>query len=149
MSSQITVITNSMEETEELAQTWALKFAWKDRIALLGGLGAGKTCFARGLYRGLGGQSDELVTSPTFTLMQTYAVKGGFLHHWDWYRLSHLAELYMLDWEEMWDEDNSLHLVEWGDRFESSSHDFTHVISLKNISSTQREISLSGANFKP
>ncbi|HVH81614.1 MAG TPA: tRNA (adenosine(37)-N6)-threonylcarbamoyltransferase complex ATPase subunit type 1 TsaE, partial [Stellaceae bacterium] len=52
-----------------------------DVIALQGDLGVGKTSFARAFIRARGG--DEVVPSPTFTLVQTYDLPGGTIWHFD------------------------------------------------------------------
>jgi tRNA threonylcarbamoyladenosine biosynthesis protein TsaE len=59
-----------------------------DVIALSGDLGAGKTCFARGVLRGLGFAGE--VPSPTFPIMISYAPPDVRLplHHIDLYRLN-------------------------------------------------------------
>jgi len=58
-------------------------------VALLGGLGAGKTCLARGIARGLG--VAEAVASPTYTIAREYEARSGGravpLFHIDAYRL--------------------------------------------------------------
>ena len=55
-------------------------------IELVGDVGAGKTTFVRGLAQGLG--IKEPITSPSFTISKSYALKnGGFLVHYDFYRL--------------------------------------------------------------
>jgi len=139
---QVIMITNSPEESEKTAESWAKQFQWGDRIALVGELGAGKTTFVRGLYRGLGGTAEELVSSPTFTLMQSYEVKDGKLHHWDWYRLNKAGDLNLLDWEEYWEDPQSLHLVEWGNKFDGNYRDFTYVITLDEIGEDKRRIEM-------
>ena len=55
-------------------------------VALYGGLGAGKTCFTKGIARGLG--IEETLTSPTYTIVCEYdAGRAGPLYHMDAYRL--------------------------------------------------------------
>ena len=84
-------------------------------IALIGGLGAGKTHFSKGIARGLGYAGGE-VTSPTFSLVQEY--RGGRLpvFHFDFYRMESAAEVLALGWDE-YVEAGGVCLVEWADRF--------------------------------
>jgi len=59
-------------------------------VALRGGLGAGKTCFTRGIARAL--EITENVTSPTYTIVSEYAARLNGqtipLYHIDAYRLN-------------------------------------------------------------
>ncbi len=83
-------------------------------IALVGGLGAGKTHWTKGFVAGLGSRAE--VTSPTFGLIHEYP--GGRLpvFHLDFYRLGSADELIALGWDELL-EQNGVILAEWGDRF--------------------------------
>jgi tRNA threonylcarbamoyladenosine biosynthesis protein TsaE len=87
-----------------------------DTVALIGGLGAGKTTLARGLVQSV--LPHETVPSPTYTLVQTYDVPnedGGFtLWHCDLYRLEHPDEAYELGLMDVMGED--VCLIEWPDR---------------------------------
>jgi tRNA threonylcarbamoyl adenosine modification protein YjeE len=64
-----------------------------DTVALSGGLGVGKTTFARALIRALAGDPVLEVPSPTFTLVQTYPLDRLTVAHIDLYRLSEAAEI--------------------------------------------------------
>lgn len=83
-------------------------------VALVGGLGAGKTHWTKGLVAGLGSAAE--VTSPTFGLVHEYP--GGRLpvFHFDFYRLANAEELLALGWDEYLDAGGVL-IAEWGDRF--------------------------------
>ncbi len=83
-------------------------------IALIGGLGAGKTHWTKGFVGGLGCTAE--VTSPTFGLVHEY--HGGRLpvHHFDFYRLTHADELLAIGWDEIL-ESGGVIIAEWGDRF--------------------------------
>ncbi len=83
-------------------------------IALIGGLGAGKTHWAKGFVAGLGSAAE--VTSPTFGLVHEYP--GGRLpiFHLDFYRLNNADELIALGWDEYL-EAGGVVIAEWGDRF--------------------------------
>jgi tRNA threonylcarbamoyladenosine biosynthesis protein TsaE len=82
-----------------------------DAVGLSGPLGAGKTCFVRGLARGLGGDPDE-VASPTFTLVQPLRCRGVTLYHVDLYRLEQAAEIERLLLSEV-DDAAGIVAVEW------------------------------------
>ena len=87
-----------------------------DVILLEGGLGAGKTHFARSLIQArlaVAGRIEE-VPSPTFTLVQIYADDRAELWHVDLYRLSGPDEVAELGLEDAFDE--AVCLVEWPDR---------------------------------
>jgi tRNA threonylcarbamoyladenosine biosynthesis protein TsaE len=83
-------------------------------IALVGGLGAGKTHWTKGFVAGIGSAAD--VTSPPFGLLHEYP--GGRLpvFHLDFYRLESAAELISLGWDELLDQGGVI-IAEWGDKF--------------------------------
>jgi len=83
-----------------------------DTVALVGGLGAGKTTLARGLVQSA--LPDEIVPSPTYTLVQSYEFKSFTLWHCDLYRLEHPDEAYELGLMDAMGED--VCLLEWPDR---------------------------------
>ena len=83
-----------------------------DIIALKGDLGAGKTTFARGFIRARGGT--EEVPSPTFTLVQLYALGSVVVWHFDLYRLKFPEEAWELGIEDAFSE--GISLIEWPER---------------------------------
>ena len=85
-----------------------------DLITLSGDLGAGKTTFARALIRYFAGDETIEVPSPTFTLMQAYALPRFALTHADLYRLSGPAELAELGFDDL--SESGVTLLEWPDR---------------------------------
>ena len=95
--------------TRELAKRLAPVLRAGDVIALHGGLGAGKTTFARALISTLCGQSME-VPSPTYTLVQTYDGPAFPIFHFDLYRLEDADEVFELGWDET---QSGLALIEW------------------------------------
>jgi tRNA threonylcarbamoyladenosine biosynthesis protein TsaE len=85
-----------------------------DTVTLAGGLGAGKTSFARALIQSLAPQVGE-VPSPTFTLVQVYDLPEISLWHFDLYRLEQKEnDILELGWEEA--RRFGAALVEWPDR---------------------------------
>ena len=85
-------VTRSEEETEALGEALAARLSSRDVVYLVGDLGAGKTCLARGVARGLGATVRE-VASPTFAILHEYGGAGGEirLRHLDLYRLEDRA----------------------------------------------------------
>jgi len=110
-SAQITISTRSAEETQQFAATLARLLRAGDFVALVGPLGAGKTCFVQGLGEGL--HVEGQVRSPTFVLMRIH--KGPVpLCHADAYRLESAEELIDLGLDD-WLADCVVAL-EWADR---------------------------------
>jgi tRNA threonylcarbamoyladenosine biosynthesis protein TsaE len=102
-------VKNTLEFGERLGHT--LKGG--DVLALTGDLGAGKTLITRGIALGLG-IATEQVTSPTFTLIQTY--EGRFpVIHVDLYRLEDPSAILQLGLEDYFTPQNIV-IIEWADR---------------------------------
>ena len=87
---------------------------WPLLIGLRGELGAGKTTFVRALLRGLG--YEARVPSPTYTLLEQYAVGELVVVHLDLYRLASEAELENLGLRDWLETPATWVLIEWPDR---------------------------------
>ena len=106
--------TDSPEQTVELGRQLAAQLGRPRVILLIGNLGAGKTTLVKGLVDGyLAGGADE-VSSPTFALIHDY---GQHIFHLDLYRLETEAEAARLGLEELFDIEDAVVLIEWGERF--------------------------------
>jgi len=82
----VSVSSRSAEDTERIGAALAAVLEPNTVVGLVGPLGAGKTCFARGAAAGLG-VDPALVASPTFVYLVDYGGKAFTLHHADLYRL--------------------------------------------------------------
>ena len=97
----MTFQTNSPAETEAIGAALGKIITSGTVIAYRGDLGAGKTAFTRGLARGLG--CTEIVTSPTYTIVNEYLGGRLPLFHFDMYRLRSSDDLFDIGWEDYLD----------------------------------------------
>ena len=79
------ITTHSEKETLEIAQNFESEKFPNMIICLNGELGSGKTLFTKGIANGLG--IEEIITSPTFTIIKEYLDGEMPLYHMDVYRL--------------------------------------------------------------
>ena len=100
----------SENDTFEIAKNIAKELKKGSIVCLDGALGVGKTIFAKGFAKGLGIEDD--ITSPTFTLVQSYESLDNVLHHFDVYRISDESEMDEIGYEEYFFSD-AICLIEW------------------------------------
>lgn len=103
----------SPEETENIGKRFSKRLHGTEIIALYGDLGAGKTCFVRGLCCGL--QIDDNVSSPTFAIINEY--NGIFnVYHFDMYRITGEENLYSTGFFDYLDD--GIIVTEWSENIE-------------------------------
>lgn len=103
----------SSDATADLARRLAARLRPGDTLLLEGGIGAGKTHFARSLIQSILAEPED-VPSPTFTLVQVYDGPQCEVWHSDLYRLSDPDEAIELGLEEAFE--TAICLIEWPDR---------------------------------
>lgn len=128
--------------TAALAACIAARLAPGDTLLLEGGIGAGKTAFARALIRAAAGNPVEEVPSPTFTLVQTYATPRGEIWHADLYRLSHSDEARELGLAQAMEQ--AICLVEWPDRLGDLAPPGALTLSFEALPEGPHRVRLSG-----
>ncbi len=106
---------NSESDTETLGKLLAESLPTRSVVALDGTLGAGKTRLTQAFAKACNIPISE-VTSPTFTLWQTYH-GDRTIHHLDAYRIKDEDEFDALGVQESFDED-AVTLIEWANRVE-------------------------------
>jgi tRNA threonylcarbamoyl adenosine modification protein YjeE len=105
----------SLEDTQKAAIELAKSAKLNDIFLLYGDLGTGKTTFSRFFIREFLNAPNLNVTSPTFTLIQTYGEPPEEIWHIDLYRIQDPSEIYNLGLEDIYG--NALMLIEWPERF--------------------------------
>lgn len=119
--------TGSPEETEAVGEALGRTAGGGELVGLVGDLGAGKTCFVRGLARGLGVDSTA-VHSPTFTIATEYGGGRLPLTHVDLYRLERPRDDELFFRDVLYGE--GVAAVEWFDRLLPAAGDEVLVVTL-------------------
>ena len=130
-------LTQNPKETEKVGEDLGNKITKGCVIAYRGGLGMGKTCFTRGLAKGLG--STDTVTSPTFALINEYPSGRIPLYHFDMYRVNGWEDLYSTGFFDYIDEGGVI-AAEWSENIESALPDNTIYVTINKIDDNTREI---------
>jgi len=124
--------THSAEETIALGRKLAAMLAPPKLILLRGELGAGKTTLVKGIAEGFHAASADNVTSPTFTLVHEYHGPEVNVYHIDLYRVDTPRQLETLGLDDLIAE-NSVLLVEWGEKFPRLQRDQNAEITLERV----------------
>jgi tRNA threonylcarbamoyladenosine biosynthesis protein TsaE len=112
--SSFTILSRSAAQTRNWGQRLGNFLEAGDIVGLTGELGSGKTCFVRGLARGLGVDENTWVRSPTFTLVNEYDGRLAIFHI-DLYRIADVRELEELCLSDYFFS-GGVSAVEWFDR---------------------------------
>lgn len=134
-------ISNSPDQTINIARALAASIDGGAVIAMTGDLGAGKTAFTRGLAEGLNCPCE--VSSPTFAIVHEYAGGRLPLYHFDMYRVNSWDSLYSTGFFDYMDSGAVL-AVEWSENIENALPENTIRITIKRIDDNKREITVEG-----
>ena len=133
------IITHSAEETIAFGRTLTELLAPPKLVLLRGDLGAGKTTLVKGIAAAFEAAAEEDVTSPTFTLVHEYRGPRANLYHIDLYRIDTQRELDTLALDDL-RSDNSILLIEWGEKFPRFVRERDVEISLERTGESERRI---------
>ena len=133
-------ITHGPEETERLGAALGAILPPGMVIAYEGDLGAGKTAFTRGLAKGLG--CTDLVTSPTYTIVNEYRSGRIPLFHFDMYRLASSEDLWDIGWEDYL-EQGGICAVEWSENIADALENPLR-ITISRLGEELRKITMEG-----
>lgn len=128
--------------TMDIAAKLSESLSGGEIIALKGGLGMGKTCFVKGLARGLGFSGE--VTSPTFAIVNEYIGGRLDLFHFDMYRITGWDDLYSTGYFEYTDAGGVV-AVEWSENIAGALEGENVItVNIERISDSERKITVSG-----
>jgi len=144
---RLTLATHGPEETLDVGRCLGSLLVAGDLVALVGDLGAGKTCLVQGIAQGLDVPESSYVRSPSFVILNVHPGRCD-LNHLDLYRIHSPAELEDLGYREILFGEG-VTVVEWADKIEGLLPE-THLrISLDFRNETDRVIALEGVGTLP
>lgn len=143
-------VSDSELQTEEYGRMLGLSVKSGDIICLDGNLGAGKTHFTKGIAKALG--IGDIITSPTFTIVNEYRSDSILLLHFDLYRLETFDDLENIGFDEYMDQD-AISVIEWSENI-PELHDIyssriirVNIHRCDDISPTRRVINIDGVDL--
>jgi len=103
----------SLEQTEELKRVFRSLYETHTVFCFHGELGAGKTSIIKVLCQDLGVQGG--MSSPSFSIVNEYAIKNGLVYHFDFYRINEIHEVYDIGIEDYLDSKQWI-FIEWPEK---------------------------------
>ena len=136
----------SINNTAELKNValQLLKFANGNRFFIFEGeMAAGKTTFIKALCEALG--VIDIVSSPTFSIINEYEARDGLVYHFDFYRLKNLQEAYDIGYEDYFYSD-AICLIEWPTKVEELLPETYIKVEITITGENSREFSFTTIN---
>ncbi|MCA9880079.1 MAG: tRNA (adenosine(37)-N6)-threonylcarbamoyltransferase complex ATPase subunit type 1 TsaE [Thermomicrobiales bacterium] len=132
----------SGEQTEYLGEVLGAWLRPGDIVLLHGDLGAGKTTLTKGIARALG--VTGTVSSPSFALVNEYALPTLRLLHLDLYRLDDPGELESIGFGELTSAEDAIVVIEWPERAGGALPDRYLLVEVAHAGEGERTLRVSG-----
>lgn len=136
------VVTESSDQTESLGEVLGAWLQPGDVVLLHGDLGTGKTTMTKGIARALGVR--DTVSSPSFALVNEYALPLLPLFHLDLYRLDDPADLESIGFTELTSTEDAIAIVEWPERAGAMLPERYLLIEMAHAGEGRRNLRVSG-----
>lgn len=133
------ILIPSLEYITDAAKQFVAQMGSNRIYAFYGGMGAGKTTFIKAICEELG--VTDVVTSPTFAIVNEYSSKIGPIYHFDFYRIKRSSEVLDIGFEEYAFRGN-LCLMEWPELIEDFLPEETICLEIKETEGGMRKITL-------
>lgn len=140
-------ISSSEQETKKIAEEFSHSLQPGDTVLFYGNLGAGKTTFIQGLADSLG--IKDRIISPTFILHRIHKTSNSkikAINHIDLYRLEEISEIESIGLGELFDDKESIVLIEWADRLKNFLPKSGYKIEIQYLDGDKREININKLN---
>ena len=138
------IITNTPEETKNFACKLASKLKGNEIFAFYGDLGVGTTTFLRCIASFF--NLENLVSSPTFSLVNEYQNKYVKIYHFDMYRIHSFEDLESTGFFDYLDD--GIFLIEWSENiWEYLPKNVIKIKIEKTNSEDGRMITIEGENY--
>lgn len=109
------IIINDLDRIRETAREFICHMGNRKVYAFYGKMGAGKTTFIKAVCEELG--VEDVITSPTFAIINEYSGKDDTIYHFDFYRIKKLEEVYDMGYEDYF-YSGALCFIEWPELIE-------------------------------
>lgn len=139
-------LSNSDIETIEKGKELGTFLSGGDIVALTGPLGSGKTWFSKGIGLGLGVDPDEVIVSPSFSLVNEYRGRHT-LYHMDLYRLDTINEIIAIGIDEYVNEENVV-VIEWAERCREILPGGYVEVNIRILGENEREIEILSEKYR-
>jgi tRNA threonylcarbamoyladenosine biosynthesis protein TsaE len=128
-----------IEHIREAAQEFIKHIGDYRVFAFYGKMGAGKTTFVKAICEELGVK--DVITSPTFAIVNEYTTGEVIIYHFDFYRVKKLEEAYDMGYEEYF-YSGALCFIEWPELIEDILPDDAVRVSISEQDDGSRVITL-------
>lgn len=130
-------LTYHIKDIDAIAAT-ILEHLESKTLLFIGDMGSGKTTFINAMLKAM--KSDDIATSPSFSLVNEYAIPNDKVYHFDFYRVENLEEAYSIGIYEYLSSDNWL-FMEWPERI-SELLDDAQTITITKTNENIRSLKL-------
>ena len=130
---------SNLDNIQEAASAFIQQIGDHKVFAFYGSMGAGKTTFVKAICESLG--VDDVITSPTFAIINEYHADDRVIYHFDCYRIKKLEEVYDMGYEDYF-YSGSLCFIEWPELIEELLPEDAVKVSIKENPDGSRTVTL-------
>lgn len=112
----MTTIKFQLSTIDDAARQFVEAIGDRTVFAFFGGMGAGKTTFIKAVCQQMG-VTEDMVSSPTFAIVNEYEGSSGSIYHFDFYRIRQISEAVNMGFDDYLYSGN-LCFIEWPELIE-------------------------------